>query len=168
MRKIILFIASSLDGFIARENDTVDWLFTDQEYGYKQFYSSIDTILIGRKTFEHSLTFGETYHGKEVFVFSKNKNAKNINNIHFEQDIIATTKNLLNKDGKNIWLVGGAEIITVMLNNDFINEIILSIHPLILGRGIPLFKEIVKEIKMTLIKEIRYETGLLQAHYQVQ
>ena len=103
-----------------------------------------------------------------IWTSQNSLNAKNINNIHFEQDIIATTKNLLNKDGKNIWLVGGAEIITVMLNNDFINEIILSIHPLILGRGIPLFKEIVKEIKMTLIKEIRYETGLLQAHYQVQ
>ena len=75
MRKIVLFIASSLDNFIARKNGDVSWLFTDQDYGYKKFYYSVDVLLVGRKTYEQALSFGEwPYIGKKCYVFTRKKN----------------------------------------------------------------------------------------------
>jgi len=72
MRRIILFIAASLDGHIARPSSEVDWLFTDQDYGYTEFLASVDTVLMGRKTYEQVLTFGEfPYQEKQSYVFSR-------------------------------------------------------------------------------------------------
>ena len=77
MRKVTLFIACSVDGYIAREKGGIDWLFTDNDYGYKKFYSSIDTILTGRKTYEQALGFGEwPYPGKKCYVLSRKPDNK--------------------------------------------------------------------------------------------
>ena len=84
MRKVKLFIASSLDCYIAREDGGIDWLYTDADYGYTRFYDSIDTIIMGRKSYDQSLTFDEyPYKGKKVYVFTR-KNVRNNNN---EQDV---------------------------------------------------------------------------------
>ncbi|MDQ3909707.1 MAG: hypothetical protein M3232_04815 [Thermoproteota archaeon] len=72
MRKIKLYIASSLDSYIASEGGGIDWLFTDEDYGYEKFYDSIDAILVGRKTYDQSLKFDEyPYKGKKVYVFTR-------------------------------------------------------------------------------------------------
>ena len=166
MRKIKLFIASSLDGFIAREDGGIDWLFTG-DYGYAKFYNSIDTVLMGRKTYELGLKLGEYYKGKRVIVFTKQKNLKKLENVEFVSNVVDFTKKLLKTKGKDIWLVGGGEIVSLLLNNNLIDEILLFVHPIILGKGIPLFKNIKKEVKLKLIETFAYEGGLVKLYYKV-
>ena len=143
MRKIILFIACSLDGYIAGEGDGIGWLFTDADYGYSAFYNSIDAVLVGKRTYDQAKGFDEyPFKGKKCYVFTRDKSMKKDDNAEFIGEPVAFAKKLLKLSGKNIWLVGGGEIISLFLNNSLIDEIILSIHPIILGSGIPLFRDI--------------------------
>jgi len=167
MRKVILFIASSLDGFIARKDNSIDWLFMDNDYGYKKFYDSIDTVLVGNKTYEKSKEFEEfPFKDKKVFVFTRNKKLKKDEHVEFVNDIINFSKKLIKSKGKNIWLVGGGEIAKIFLDNNLLDEVIISIHPIILGNGIPLFNG-AKETKLKLPKHKIFENGLVQLYYKV-
>jgi dihydrofolate reductase len=170
MRKIKLFIASSLDCYISREDGSIDWLFTDNDYGYLEFYNSIDTVLMGRKTYDKALEFEEhPFKGKKSYVFSKNPTAKNKDqDIEFISDIIEFVKHLIRLKGKDIWLVGGSDIISIFLNANLIDEVILSIHPIVLAKGIPLFRNIQTQLDLKLIKSIYYESGLIQSHYEIK
>jgi dihydrofolate reductase len=171
MRKVKLFIASSLDCYIAREGGGIDWLFTDDDYGYTKFYDSIDTIIVGRKSYDQSLAFDEyPYKGKKVYVFTRKKVRKNNN----EQDVEYIDTNiedfvtsLTHSVGKDIWLLGGGEIVSVLLNAGLVDEIILSIHPIILGTGIPLFRDIQKEVNLKLENSLSFDSGLTQLCYKV-
>lgn len=167
LRKIKLFIASSLDGHIASENGGIDWLFSDADYGYSSFYDSIDTVLVGRKTYDKALEFEKyPFKGKKVYVFTQ-RLADKSGDVEFASDAAKIAKRLSESQGKDIWLVGGSEIVTALLNAGLIDEIILSIHPIVLGRGIALFNNIQKQCKMTLIKSTAFESGLVQLHYKV-
>lgn len=172
MRNIKLFIASSLDGYIAREDGATDWLYRDADYGYTQFYSSVDTVLMGRKTYDKVLDFGSTYpyKDKKNYVFSQKSSGKTRGikdqNVHFIDDVIEFAKDLIKSPGKDIWLVGGADIISIFLNAEILDEIILSVHPILLGRGIPLFKNLQRQINLKLVKSIPYENGLMQLYYK--
>jgi dihydrofolate reductase len=116
MRKVTLFIASSLDNFIAREDGGIDWLFVDGDYGYKEFYDSIDTVLMGRNTYETAVRLGENFAGKTVIVFSrKSEKLPSGSHTRFETDPVAVTKRL-REDGKGIFLEGGGEIASIFLN----------------------------------------------------
>jgi dihydrofolate reductase len=171
MRKVKLFIASSLDCYIAREDGGIDWLYTDADYGYTKFYDSIDTIIVGRKSYDQSLTLDEyPYKGKKVYVFTRKKVRKKNN----EQDVEYIDTNiqgfitsLTQSIGKDIWLLGGGEIASVLLNAGLVDEIILSIHPIILGRGIPLLRNIQKEVNLKLENSLSFESGLTQLCYKV-
>jgi len=111
MRKIKLFIACSLDGYIAKEDGSVNWLPENTDSGYDQFYSSIDTVLMGQKTYEQILTFGKyPYKDKISYVFSRNPNQKKDENVEFTSEVEEFTKKLVSSSGKDIWLVGGSEI----------------------------------------------------------
>jgi dihydrofolate reductase len=171
MRKVKLFIASSLDCYIAREDGGTDWLYTDADYGYAKFYDSIDTIIVGRKSYDQSLTFDiYPYKGKKVYVFSRKKERKNNNEQDVEyidtniQDFVTS---LTQSIGKDIWLLGGGEIVSVLLNAGLVDEIILSIHPIILGTGIPLLRNIQKEVNLKLENSLSFESGLTQLCYKV-
>ncbi len=143
-----------------------------------KFYDSIDTVIMGRKTYEKALKLEEyPFKEKNCYIFTKNtifttttidtlkrttdENIKVINNV------IDFIKNLVNTDGKNIWLVGGSEIISILMNANMVDEIILSIHPLILGNGISLFREIKRQIKLKVLNSITYNSGLIQIHYKI-
>ncbi len=168
MRKIILFIASSLDGFIAGEKGELDWLFTDQDYGYAEFLSSTDCALMGRKTYETAVKLGDSpKEGRKWYIFT-HTSEKNKENIKFISDPISFTKKLKQEKGKNIWFIGGSEVISLLMNAGLIDEIILSIHPIILGKGIPLFKNIDKKINLKPVESTKFNTGLLQLHYLVK
>jgi len=170
MRKIILFIADSLDGYIARKNGKVDWLFTEGEYGFSKFYNTIDTVVMGRKTYDISLELEgkEPFKGKQVFVFTKSKEAESHGRIKFViTEIVEFTKELLKKDGKNIWLVGGGEIVKVFFESNLIDEIVLSIHPIILGDGIPLFLNNSHQTNLKLHVHKNFDNGLVQLTYDV-
>jgi dihydrofolate reductase len=171
MGKIRLFIASSLDGYIARTSGEVDWLFTDSDYGYSEFFAQIDTVLMGSKTYEQVLTFGEyPYKGKEGFVFSKTMEAKTDYNVKFvRDDWKGFIKALRQSSGRDIWLVGGSQTIHYFMKHGFVDELILSIHPIILGSGIPL---IVNDSSLETVLELKdvktYDSGLLQVSYDLK
>ena len=167
MRKTILFIASSLDGYIAKTNGSVDWLPVNCSSGYDDFYKSIDTVIMGKKTYDQVLTFGAyPYKDKKSYVLTHDTQS-NDENIQLVNNVEKLTKNLLTTStGSDIWLVGGAEIITTFMNLGLIDEIILSIIPVVLGSGIPLFANIQKETKFQLIKTTEYD-ALVELHYKV-
>jgi dihydrofolate reductase len=167
MRKIVLFISSSLDGYIARINGDIDWLFTDQNYGYTKFLESIDTVLMGRKTYEQILTFGEyPYQEKKSYVFTKNLDFQTTTDVEFVADLENFVNHLRLLDGKNIWLVGGAMLIRDFLNKKLVNEVIISVHPIILGEGIPLFANPhTTALQFTGCQT--YSSGLVQLSYDV-
>jgi dihydrofolate reductase len=170
MRKIKLYIASSLDGYIAGEGGNIDWLFTDEDYGYAKFYDSIDTILIGRKTYDQSLKFDEyPYKGKKVYVLTRRiEDKKNTRYVEYiDVDIPNFVRHLLKLGGKDIWLLGGGEIVSILLNADLVDEIILSIHPVILGRGIPLFSNMKKRVYLQLLESKPFGSGLVQLCYGI-
>ena len=143
-----MFIASSLDGFIAREDGSIDWLFTDDDYGYQEFYESVDAVIMGRKTFEKGLELGGGINptkDKKNYVFSRNQQSlggmEKDDEVEFVgKDVRKFVEQLVDSSGKDIWLVGGSEIISILLKADLLHDIILSIHPKILGKGIPLLR----------------------------
>ncbi len=167
MRKIKLFIASSLDGYIAREDGSIDWLPENTESGYDEFYKTVDTVLMGRKTYEQVLTFGAyPYKENKSYVFTRSPDQKKDENVKFVSDVEEVTKELVSSTGKDIWLVGGADLVSDFLNHNLIDEIILSIIPVSIGKGIPLFKNLKKEVKLELVETSEYK-GLVELHYKV-
>src|ERR671911_448212 len=170
---------------IAYEKGSIDWLFNDADYGYTKFYDSIDTILVGRKTYDQSLTFEEyPYKGKKVYVFTRNaevekeeeekkkkkKKKKKIHDVEYiDDDIPDFVRRLVQQPvGNNdIWLLGGGEIVSILLNADLVDEIILSVHPIILGKGIPLFSNINKRVNLLLLESIPFDSGLVQLCYRI-
>ncbi|WP_427160854.1 dihydrofolate reductase family protein [Aliinostoc sp. HNIBRCY26] len=168
MRKIILFIASSLDGYIARSSGAVDWLFTDQDYGYTDFYTQVDTLIMGNKTYQQVLSFGDyPYADKEVFVFSQKQQGRTENNATFiNRDLEEFVTQIRQSSGGNIWLVGGTQTIYFFLKHNLIDELILSIHPIILGSGIPLIvNDPSLECSLNLQDVNKFESGLVQVTY---
>ncbi|MGE5657714.1 MAG: dihydrofolate reductase family protein [Actinomycetota bacterium] len=170
MRKIVLFIASSLDGYIARSAGEIDWLFTDQDYGYSEFFASVDTLLIGRKTYEQILTFGEyPYPGVKNYVFTRNPlfQAENPAEVIRTEDATKFVTRLRQREGKNIWLVGGAQLTEELMKQNLVDRLILSIHPIVLGEGIPLFANPTTPQSLHLTQCQSFSSGLVQVSYEV-
>jgi dihydrofolate reductase len=143
-RKIILYIAMSLDGYIADENGNVDWL---EEYAniedtdYKEFYKTIDTVIMGRKTYDQVLSFGEyPYQNAKSYVYSNSK-IDSDDNVEFTNVLpVDLAKSLKQQLGSHVWLIGGADLIHDFIEDNLIDEYQISILPVVLGNGIPLFK----------------------------
>ena len=173
MRKIILYIASSLDGYIARKKGEVDWLDefnnTGEDYGYFKFYDSIDVTLMGNKTYKTTLSFGEfPYKEKKNYVFTKQNILPQADFVEFiNKNIVSFAKDLKTQKGKDIWLIGGTQINEFFFNNDIIDELILSVMPVTIGNGIPLFTKSIKPLKFRLIDEKSYKNGVVQLHYSI-
>lgn len=171
MRKLILYIATSLDGKIAAENDSLDWLPGIEEgnddYGYSDMYDSVDTLIMGYRTYEICRGLGEwPYAGKKVYVFTRDSSKPCIDEIELiTEDPVQFTKKLLKKQGKNIWLIGGGEINRQMHDAGLIDEYIITIVPHILGKGIELFPGITKESKLKLTQHKTYDNGLIILYY---
>lgn len=167
MRQVVLFIASSLDGYIAKTSGDVDWLFTDQDYGYADFFANVDTILMGRRTYEQILSFGNyPYEGTQSFVFSRRCVSGQDENVEFiSSDITNFVEQLKSKTGKDVWLVGGAEIIHACLEYDLIDKFIVSIHPIILGDGISLCHAPLSTKMLSFQSSETFNTGLVQLTY---
>ena len=171
MRRLVLYTATSLDNFIARPDGDVNWLHSpeylieNEDYGYSELYQSIDTTLMGNKTYQFILDLDVPfpYPDKSNFVFSQSENHLDTQYVKFiTGDIIEFVKNLKENNGKDIWLIGGGQINTLMLNNDLIDEIILTLVPIILGEGIPLFPGNAKDVKFDLASSRSYKSGLIQ------
>ncbi len=126
MTKVLVYIASSLDGYVARENGSIDWLPEVTESGYDAFYKSVDTVIMGKTTYDQVLTFGEyPYKDKKSFVFTRTDQNKD-ENAEFLSDVEKFVKDGFPGAGENIWLVGGAQIIASFLKQGVVDEIIIS------------------------------------------
>ena len=166
VRKLTLYIAASLDGYIAGPNGEIDWLEAggDADYGYQEFYSSIDTTLMGNKTCPLTLTVDNfPYPDKTNYVFTRSTPPPDTAHVRFVSgDIAAFVRSLKEQSGKDIWLVGGGQVNSVMLNAGLIDDIILTVFPLVLGDGVPLFAPGAKHASSKTVDCERYETGLIQ------
>ena len=167
MARIVYFVACSLDGKIARTDGDVDWLFSDDEYGYEEFYANIGVLLMGRKTFELVQTFGDwPYADRQTYVFSRSMADSDLPSVETVQtDPAAFVNNLSTQSEKDIWLVGGATLAEQLLAVDQVDRLIISIHPIILGGGLPLFPDGVPESTWGLRKWKTYDSGLVQLTY---
>lgn len=173
--RIKLYIACSLDGFIAREDGSIDWLTeyennSETDYGYSEFYESIGTVLMGRKTYEQALGFGDWPYGeKKAYVFTRQKELlhreKNVEFI--SGDIGKFVSQLEENTEEDIWLVGGSQLVKAFLEENLVQDFIVFLVPIILGSGIPLFDCIGKEIRLRTGEVERYENGLVKVEYEV-
>lgn len=166
MRKLILYIATSLDGYIARKNGDFDWLFTDDDYGYHAFMAGIDNVLMGYKTYEVLLGV-EDYElkVKHSYVFTTKEIPSSDNVTFINRDIPEFVRNLKNENGKDIWLMGGGEIVSLLMKDDLIDEYMIFVHPILLGEGIPLFPEGFSQVNLRTVKTKKYPSGLIQLHF---
>ncbi len=171
MRKVILYIAQSIDGFIEDSDGAIDFLDCvakeGEDYGYEEFNKTIDTIIVGRKTYQKVLQMGFPYHPdkKKVYVISRQKKEDFDNVCFFNGNITELVEQLKTNPGKNIYCDGGAEIVRLLLKNNLIDEIILSIIPTILGTGKRLFEEISVKSNFITAKTQTFDTGLIQIHW---
>jgi len=172
MRKLSLYIATSIDGYIARPDGSVAWLEDipnpdKSDFGYSDFIKTVDTTLMGGATYRQILTFGDwPYKDKRNFVFSRSTDLEHPYASFINEDVVAFTEELKSGKGKDIWLIGGAEINNLLLQNDLIDEIILSIAPVVLGDGIPLFASSTKQKPFELEKTNTYSNGMVQLKYR--
>jgi dihydrofolate reductase len=171
-RKIVLFIAMSIDGYIADKKGNIDFLKTmeleGQDYGYSKFIDSIDTVILGRKTYDKVISMGYEYphQGKDVYIITKSQKPKVGTFQYYSGNIEELILNLKKSPGKNIYCDGGAMIVNLFLQNHWIDEMILSIVPVILGDGIRLFDSHIPLETWELLETKDYNTGLVQLHYQ--
>ena len=166
MKKIILYVATSVDGFIARKNGSVDWLTqynnSGEDFGYKEFLDSVETVILGNTTYRE---FKAPYENKKCYVFSRKNTGKENNITYVNTDVKEFTDGL--SENENIWLVGGADIAKEFLKNNLIDEFIITIIPIVLGEGIPLFAKGCGEHKLKLLTTKSYDSGVVQLHYQL-
>ncbi len=170
-RKLVLYIAQSLDGYIAREDESLDWLLKFEgpgDNGYAAFYETVDTILLGRRTYEWILRNVQSdfpYQGKTCYVFSRTLRGQTASVTFVNQDIAHFTASLKQKPGKDIWIVGGAEVLTPLLPANLVDEFIIHIAPTIIGQGIPLFKSSPYESTLDLVK-VTQHNQFVELHYK--
>lgn len=171
MRKIILQLAVSLDGYIEGPNGEFDWCFTDQDYGMSAFFKRIDTTFMGRKTYELALAMeSEAPPGFPKFkeyVFSNTIKKAKEGVIVIKGNIKSKVEKIKKEKGKDIWLFGGAEIISLLINLQLVDELILAVHPVLLGAGKPLFKDISDITWLTLTDSKIYPNGLVFLTYTI-
>ena len=175
MRKIRLYIAMSLNGKIARPDGSVDWLEAipnpdKTDYGYAAFYEEIDTTIQGYNTYQQLLSWGIPfpYSGKTNYVLTRKKDVENTEEVIFvKEDPIKFIQEIKQQEGKDIWLIGGGEINTLLLNAGLIDELELFIMPIILPEGIDLFGGIPEETSLRLLKTKTFSSGAARITYDI-
>ncbi len=173
MRKVILQLAVSLDGYIEGPDGEFDWCFTDQDYGMSDFLKRIDSVFYGRKSYELVLSMGESVEGTGMpgfpkmneYVFSTTLTEVKPGAILINRDIEAAVKQIKNQPGKDIWLFGGASLTASLLNLGLVDEIALAVHPIILGGGKLLFSRMKERLPLTLTDTRTYSSGLVSLTY---
>lgn len=171
-RKLVLYIATSLDGYIARPDGDIGWLLAveapPEDYGYAEFVKTVDTIIIGRKTYEKVLDFGIPWphEGRKCYVMSKSRTGSDENVTFYNGDIGDLVAEIRKTPGANIYCDGGADVVQALMHRDLIDRYVISIVPLLLGDGIALFKPGRQEHKLTLTRSVAYPSGLVQLQYE--
>ncbi len=173
-KKVILYIAMSLDGYIAKSDDDISWLSIveqgNEDYGYQAFVNSIDTVLMGRKTYEKVLTFGIEFphKGRKCYIITNSLQGKNDDVEFYGGDLVTLINNikLQSVTDKNIFVDGGAKLANKMIQLNLIDEFVISIIPIFLGDGIRLFNTGIPEQQLNLVKSESFPSGLVQLTYR--
>ena len=172
-RNLVLYIAASLDGYIATEDDSLEWLFNvegEGDNGYSEFYESVDTVLMGKKTYDwikRHETGEFLYINKECYVFTRSS-IEDTEEVKFiNDDIVSVTNKLKDQEGRNIWIVGGGDLLHYFIKEKLVDELFLTIAPTIIGEGIPLFKEGDYQLDLSL-KGTRTFNQFVELHYSVK
>ena len=171
MRKVTFGGANSLDNFIARKDDAVDWLMWNKEVSaiMTDYWKTIDTVVMGRKTYEVAMKSGGaggSSPGITTYVCSRTmKKSKDVNIV---SDAVKLVRKLKKEKGKDICIMGGGVLAKSLLEADLIDEIGINVHPVLLGSGIPLFHEMTKQIDLKLIKCQQLKTGCVVLTYKVK
>ena len=174
MRKLSLFIATSLDGYIAKPNDDLSFLKLvekeGEDYGYAEFTANIDTIILGRRTYDWVLREIGTSHydngERNVYVITRTERQSVGKTKFYTGNLTELVQQLKSENGKNIYCDGGSEIVNELLISDLIDEFIVSIVPVLVGNGIRLFKDGRPEQQLELVNTKAFDTGLIQLHYK--
>ena len=178
MRKVILDLAVTLDGFIEGPQKEIDWCIMDEEMDFDGFLSQIDAIFYGRVSYEEwgqyrpegqvdegEKKFWENIHSKRKYVFTRQESADE--NVTFIQaDIAETVAEIKKQEGKDIWLYGGAGLIRSFIQMGLIDTYRLSVHPVALGGGKPLFEDLRDRLNLRLIDTHIFQSGVVQLIYQ--
>ncbi len=174
MRKVSLFIATSLDGYIAKPNDDLSFLKLvekeGEDYGYAEFTDTIDTLIIGRRTYDYVLKeIGSSHYDngkRDVYIITRTERPQIGRTIFYTGNLTELVKRLKSEKGKNIYCDGGAEVINELLKHDLVDELIISVVPVLLGDGIRLFKDGRPEQVLEFIEAKTFDTGLVQLQYR--
>lgn len=174
MRTLSLFIATSLDGYIAKPNDDLSFLKMvekqGEDYGYAAFTANIDTIILGRKTYDYVVReIGPAHYEngeRDVYVITRTERPDKGRTKFYSGSLKDLIQRLKSEAGKGIYCDGGAEVIHELLNNDLVDELIISVIPVLLGNGTRLFKDGRPEQLLEFVQTQAFDTGLVQLHYK--
>src|SRR5690606_13881891 len=175
MRKVILGLAVTLDGYIEGPNGEYDWCFTDQDYGLNELFSRIDTVFIGRKSYKIAQAYAADNNGQLVpgmepvktYVFSRTLEKAEDDAVIISVDAMAVARKIKEQPGKDIWLYGGASLTDALMKEGLVDELWLSVHPILLGAGKPLFRPQESRTHLALLESKTYETGLVSLRYAI-
>ncbi|WP_310393685.1 dihydrofolate reductase family protein [Hymenobacter sp.] len=172
-RRVFLFIAASVDGFIARPDGGIDWLARveteGEDYGYARFIEQVDTVIMGRHTYDTVLGFGLPFPhlGRTCYVLSRTRTGADDNVRYYAGHPAELVQELRQRPGKHIFLDGGAQALAAFMAQDLVDDYIVSTIPVLLGEGIPLFSgRQAQELPLQLVSSTAYASGLVQRHYQ--
>lgn len=170
MRKVVLGLGISLDGYIARRNGDVDFLFMPKDYSMLPFFATIDTAIMGRKTMDAALKMGGGSFGgssMETYVFSHSQPpGQRDGAVYVNESPAKFLSQLRKRKGKDIWLMGGGELARGFLKADLVDELYLGVVPVLLGEGIPLFPAGFPQRNFSLIENKTYSKGMIALKYR--
>lgn len=166
MSSVRLYVATSLDGFVAGPDHELDWLFVDGDYGYKEFYASVAGLVMGRRTYDVIRGHGEwPYPDRPTWVFTRGPTVAHEGVRFVAGKPTELVPRILEQAGGSIWLVGGGDLTASFLVSGLVDELILSIHPIVLGDGIRLFHRGIPRIPLELVNSETWASGLVQLTY---
>ncbi len=168
MRKIVYGVGISLDGFIARPNGAVDFLFMPKDYSMAPFFASIDTAIMGRKTFDVAAASSQKGGpAMPTYIFSRTLKSGERDGLHFTRQRPATLiRQLRQSPGKDIWLMGGGELARDFLRENLVDELYLGIVPSLIGEGLPAFPTGFPQRYFALVENKTYSRGLIVLKYK--
>ena len=176
MRKILLYVAMSLDGYISGPNDSIEG-YVDKGSGLDQYYADLknfDTVTMGRKTYEFGFKFGlvpgqPAYEHMEHYIFSNSASYEDLHpKVHVVPRKIDIIKRLKEEEGAPIYLCGGSVFTGWLLNNGLIDEIKIKLSPFVFGDGLPLFSGVKRKVNMELLESQQHDHGMLMLDYKIK